>query len=470
MQTALDARILDKNAEEIGINMEDLMDNAGSAVANLVKSLHPKSVFIASGSGNNGGDGYAAGINLLKEGFAVEAYPLSAPSTVLCKKKHERFLKAGGKVVKSFVNGKYDVVVDALLGVGISGDLREPYLSFIDLLNNSGSKIVSVDIPSGFPSKTAIKPLYTVTMQFRKEEMSKENSGNIIIADVGFTKDATEMIGPGDLLALPSSEQSSHKGDNGICVLIGGSREFFGAPLYMAKSALRMGPDLVILFSPRDIHGYIASNTQDIIMRKSGTAHIELTYELMKYIRKRADSVGIGPGISKDANGLEEASKIIDLTISANRKIVIDADALTAAKNVDNFKGNAVLTPHRGEFRSVFGLEPSEENVMKVAAGLNAVIFLKGEVDIVTDGTFLKKNKSYHHQSMTRGGTGDLVTGAIAGLLARRVDPVHSAFLASYIIGKAGLTAFNAKGYSYLTSEIVEHIPDVVNPSANKHY
>ena len=462
MYTLIDSRILDVNAEVLGVNMETLMDNAGNAVADFVLSLNPKRVLVACGSGNNGGDGYTAAARLLKHGIEVYVNPVLPPASELCKKKYESFLKAGGKIDESGDFGKFDVVVDALLGVGISGTPREPYSSYIRRLNESGARIISVDVPSGLSTEIAVRPQYTVTMQFQKDLMNRSNSGIITVADVGFPKDALEMIGPGDLLALPESERSSHKGDNGICVIVGGSNEYFGAPIYVAKSALRMGPDLVILFAPEKIHQLIGSNLQDIILHKSGMEKIEFNYDLMKTIKERADSIAIGPGISKRKGATEEAAKIIDYSLSLNKKIVIDADALLAVESVDDFRGNVVLTPHRGEFSSLFHMEPNEDNARKVAGKINAVILLKGETDIVTDGEILKKNRSYHHQSMTRGGTGDLITGAVAGLLSRKVDPLHSAFLASYLVGYAGLIAFRSKDYGYMTSEIADIIPEIL--------
>ena len=464
MHTVLDSRILDANAQFSGVNMEALMDRAGRAVAKLVKSLSPKRALIVCGSGNNGGDGYTAAAILRKDGISVDCYPASAPSSDLCKKKHDVFLKIGGNVVKSLDGRKYDLIVDALLGVGASGPPREPYASIIKRLNKSGVKIVSVDVPSGFPSNDLVKPQFTVSMQFQKEGMTKSNSGKIVISDVGFPKDVIDMIGPGDMIAFPSSPKYSHKGENGICVLVGGSKKYYGAPLYMAESALRMGPDLVNLFTPSSIHEYIASNCQGIILGKSGIVDIEFNYDLMKILKEKADSLAIGPGISKSPKALEEASKIIDFTLSLKKRMVIDADALEAVRNIRDFEGNTVLTPHRGEFRSTFGLDPTEENAKKVARKINAVILLKGEIDIATDGEILKKNKSFHHQSMTRGGTGDLVTGSVAGILARKVDPLHSAFLASYIVGQAGLTAFARMGYSYFTSDLLAIMPEILVP------
>ncbi|MEM0133885.1 MAG: NAD(P)H-hydrate dehydratase [Thermoplasmatales archaeon] len=469
MYTILDSRILDANAEASGVEMEELMNNAGRAVAKLVISLKPKRVLVVCGGGNNGGDGYTAASILMKKGVSVSCFPVTPPSSELCKKKYRAFLRNKGKLVHSLKDGEYDVIVDALLGVGISGPPREPYSSTIDFVNTSRAKIVSVDVPSGFPFGHLVKPQYTVTMQFEKEGMTRSNCGKVIVADVGFPKEVIEMIGPGDMISFPTSLRDSHKGENGICVMVGGSERYFGAPLYMAESALRMGPDLVNLFAPTAIHGYIASNCQGIILRKSGTREIEFNYELMKMLKERADSLAIGPGIFKSEKVLDEAAKIIDFTLSLKKGMVIDADALQASKSIDDFNGMAVLTPHRGEFRSVFGLDPTEENVKRMARKINAVILVKGEVDIVTDGEILKRNVSFHHRSMTRGGTGDVVTGAIAGLISRKVDTLHSAFLGSYIVGQAGLNTFRKMGDGYLVSDLINQIPDVLVSSRKQN-
>ncbi len=464
----IDSRILDKNAEASGIDMEKLMDNAGAAVAQFVRSLKPRRVLSICGSGNNGGDGYTASIDLMRSGINVNVYPAKMPETPLGKKKYSEYVSNGGKIAQGLELDDYDVIIDAMLGIGISGIPREPYASVIQKINNSRTNVVSVDIPSGFPSQLSVKADYTVTMQFKKEGMDEAKCGKIIVADVGFPTDIIEMIGPGDLLAFPENRKDSHKGDNGIVVLISGSIEYYGAPVYVSKSALRMGPDLVFLFAPRSIHGLVASHTNDIIIRKSGNDYIEFDYELKKMISERATSVAIGPGISKNELSIDSAAKIIEHSLYSGKKIVIDADALKSIDTSNDFKGLAIMTPHRGEFRNTFNLEPTEENVRNVASKLNATLLVKGPVDIVTDGEIMKKNSIYHHESMTRGGTGDLVTGATAGLLSKGVDSLHSAFLSSYIIGKAGLMAFEKKGYSYYTSEILDFVPNIIAQKNNE--
>jgi NAD(P)H-hydrate epimerase len=459
----IDSRILDINAEKSGIDMEKLMNYAGGAVADFVISLKPRNILTMCGSGNNGGDGYTASMLLLRAGMKVSVFPVKEPETSLARKKFEEFKNAGGIIIDDPKLDEYDIIIDAMLGIGIIGIPKEPYASAIQKLNNSKTKIVSVDIPSGFPSAIAVKPDYTVTMQFIKEGMDESKCGKIIVADVGFPKEVIEMIGPGDIAAFPVNGKNSHKGDNGILVIVSGSNEYYGAPLYVSKSALRMGPDMVFLFTPSKVHGFITPHTQDIMIRKSGIDYIEYTYELMKSISERATAVAIGPGISKNPVAIENAAKIIEDTLHYGKKMVIDADALAAISGIDDFKGLAVLTPHRGEFKNTFLMDPSEENVKKVAQKINATLLVKGPVDIVTDGSLLKRNRDYHHESMTRGGTGDLVTGAAAGLLSRGLDTLHSAFLSSYIIGSAGLLAFKKKGYSYYTSELIDFIPDIIN-------
>lgn len=462
MLSILDSRILDLNAEASGVDMETLMENAGAAVADLVLSLGPRNVLVVCGAGNNGGDGYVASRVLKSKGINVRVFPVLDPSTELCKKKQREYVDAGGVIIGDLEIREGDLIVDAMLGVGISGEPREPYLSAINKINSSGNRIVSVDVPSGFPTRISVHPNFTVTMQFVKEGMTAENCGEIKVVDVGFPEEVVEMIGPGDLLAFPQSSKDSHKGQNGVCVIVGGSSDFFGAPVYMAKSAQRMGVDLVFLFAPREIHQFIACNAPDIILRPSGMDRIEFNYEMAKMIEERESVIAIGPGITKDGRAINEAEKIIRYSISKGRKVVVDADALDAIKSIGDLNGAAVLTPHRGEFRSTFGLEPTEENVMKTAGNINAVILLKGPVDIVSDGRTIKKNSRFHHQSMTRGGTGDLLTGAVAGLIARGLDPLHASFLASYIVGSAGLEAFREKGYSYFTSELLDFIPGVI--------
>ncbi len=455
----IDSRILDKNAEFLGIDMERLMDNAGLAVAKEAIKLGPKNVLILAGSGNNGGDGYTASLTLLKNGIDVHAFPVKAPESNLCKKKFEEAKNSGLKIEHS-LNFDYDIIIDAMLGIGIMNEPKEPYKSAIESLNNASKFVISVDVPSGFPTELAVKPSMTVTMQFIKEGMTERNCGTIVVADVGFPKDVIESVGPGEFITYKKNSVDSHKGENGIVVAIGGSHLFYGAPLYMAKGASRMGVDLVFLFAPESIHNLLSS-FNDMILRKSGYNFIEFNDEIKHLIEERDVTVAIGPGITKSREALENARKIIDFAIDNRRNLVVDADALLTINEYSDFKGLAVLTPHRGEFKQSFNLEPNEENVKLIAKKIDATLLLKGPIDIISNGDLIKKNKNFHHPSMTKGGTGDVLSGSVAGLISKHIDPFHAASLASFIVGMSGKMAFEEKSYAYYTSEIVDEIPKI---------
>ncbi|PMP75046.1 MAG: bifunctional ADP-dependent NAD(P)H-hydrate dehydratase/NAD(P)H-hydrate epimerase [Aciduliprofundum sp.] len=461
MYSLIDARILDRNAEYSGINMENLMENAGKAVAETVLSLNPERVLVVCGSGNNGGDGYTAAIYLKRKGINVDVYPVKAPKSALCMKKSEEALKEGVSIVNSLDPLQYDIIIDAMLGIGIERDPDEPYRSAIERINGSGKKVVSIDIPTGLGTNIQVKPAITVTMQFMKKEMNEKNSGKIIVADVGFPRDIIEMVGPGEFLIYRFNRPDSHKGENGILAGIAGSVDYYGAPLYMAKGALRMGIDLLFLFSPYSIHHHISASTHDIILRKSGENYIEFNDDLMRVIEEKATAVALGCGIGKNESSMEASLKIIEESLKKGKPMVIDADALDNVKNFNDFKGLAVITPHRGEFKRIFSMEPEEENVMRMAKKYNLIILLKGSVDIISDGELVKKNFTFHHPSMTRGGTGDVLTGAVGGLLSRGIDPFHSATLASFIVGSAGKLAFDEFSNAYFTSEMIDMIPHV---------
>ncbi|MGC8610324.1 MAG: NAD(P)H-hydrate dehydratase [Thermoplasmata archaeon] len=456
-----DSRILDKNAEFFNVNMENLMENAGRAVANEVLNYKPKRVLALCGSGNNGGDGYVAARELKLRGIDVHVFPVQPPSSELCIKKYKESIDSGVQVDSELSLNEYELIIDAMLGIGIKNEPKEPYKSVIQKVNESNKFVISVDVPSGFPSKIRIKPTITVTMQFLKKGMDENCCGKIIVVDVGFPKEVIESVGPGELILYKMNERESHKGMNGIVMVVAGSIHYYGAPIYVSKSAARMGVDLVYLFSPKSIHSILGSNFHDMILRNGGNEFIELTHEMKDMLKERNVTLAIGPGISKNEDVLNTVREIVNFAIENKRKVVVDADALSAIKDI-NFKNLGVLTPHRGEFKEIFGEEPNEENVKNRASKLNVTILVKGSIDIITDGDRIKKNKVFHHASMTRGGTGDVLTGVIAGLMARNIDPYHAACMGSFIVGSAGLAAFEKYSNFYYTSELIDLIPEVM--------
>ncbi|MDD5503454.1 MAG: NAD(P)H-hydrate epimerase, partial [Candidatus Thermoplasmatota archaeon] len=229
MLTLKEARALDLNAQSLGKTAEEMMETAGNAVAEVALKEFPKAkkILIFCGAGNNGGDGFMAARHLKKEGKNVEVILAEAPEkirTAESRRNFEKMYGAGVKFSEFDAKKKYDcdLMIDALLGFGTVGELKEPYKSYVLAMNKSGIPILAVDIPTGLGNAGAIKPKATVTFHGEKEGM-KGKSGKIVIADIGIPAEARDFVGTGDLKVFyPIPKSDSHKGDNGVVLVVGG--------------------------------------------------------------------------------------------------------------------------------------------------------------------------------------------------------------------------------------------------------
>ncbi len=455
MISATDARTLDANAEALGVPVAELMDNAGAALAGFLDERYPGSkVVFVCGPGNNGGDGFAAALRRDPERTKVSL--LKKPSSIHTDIARERYSLLECPIEAyagqpSFEG--YDVIVDCALGTGISGDVRDPYLQFIKDANSSGITIVSADVPSGFGTSTCIKPVATVTFHDSKEGMTEENSGEIVIADIGIPKDAFDKVGPGDMLRYPIPERNSHKGQNGKLMIIGGG-PYFGAPAMSAMSALRIGADSVRVFTPESSYHEVAGASPVLMVTKLPGRALEYeSLELLLSESEKFDAVLIGPGLGTDEAAIKTAMAFIR---SCGRPMVIDADAISSAKGVRT-KAQSVLTPHRGEFARLSDGKSPEE----VAAEMGAVILKKGAEDVITDGTRTRTNVT-GTPAMTGAGTGDVLAGAVAALLSKGMSAFDAACLGAYICGKAGEAAFERRSYGLIATDVIDGISEVL--------
>ena len=238
MRKLVEFQVLDQNALHYGVNLSELMDNAGAGIADYICKNYKNNTRIAfvCGGGNNGGDGYVASSILLGKGFDVTIFKSSTPTSVIAKNK---FLELGlmTKNISELeeYKGKADLLVDCLLGSGIKGEPRPPFDKYIEVMN-SFENIISVDVPSGIGSRYAITPNVTITFHDYKEEMNEENSGTIILHDVGFPDYIDQRTGPGELLLYPEFEGKKHKGQNGKIGIVGGG-PYSGAPALAALGA-----------------------------------------------------------------------------------------------------------------------------------------------------------------------------------------------------------------------------------------
>ncbi len=449
MISPLDSRVLDVNSESLGIEIDELMANAGEALADVItKMFNGKRILFVCGTGNNGGDGYVAA-RLLDADVAYFKEPKTAPAMNSFMKVENRPMQYSDKLLDD-----YDVIVDCVLGTGVSGEIREPYASYIKAVNASGKKVVSCDVPSGFGTSEMVRPDVTVTFHDMKEGMNEENCGTIVIADIGIPAEAYEYVGTGDVLRYPVPDVNSHKGQNGRLLIIGGG-PYTGAPSMAGMAALRVGTDLVHIATPESSFQAVASASSSYIVHRLKGDHLDIgSMDYLIDMSKDMDAVLIGPGLGTD----EETRKaIVEFIERCDRPMVVDADGVTSFRG-DIPKKNIVFTPHRGEFEKLArGADP------KVFAEKNqCVVVLKGHIDTITDGKKTRKN-SAGTSAMTVGGTGDVLAGTIAGLLAKGMSPFDAGCLGAYLCGKAGEMAFKEFSYGLLATDIIDDIARVLS-------
>ncbi|MEM3072549.1 MAG: NAD(P)H-hydrate epimerase, partial [Candidatus Bathyarchaeia archaeon] len=283
------ARLIDLNADYLGVSDRQLMENAGRAVAEEIAHRFPvgSEVVVYAGIGRNGGDGLVAARHLACRGFKVKVLLLGSGERIRDNLtwlnyqavRNMRFTVELVEVRDSreLKPVKADVIVDSLLGTGVKGVLREPMLTAVKTLNDSEGFKVSVDVPSGVDSDTgqvlgeAVKADLTLTFHRLKIGLKEASSfcGELKVVDIGIPPEAEFTAGPGDLaLVARARSPESHKGDFGRLLVIGGSEVYTGAPALAALAALRVGVDLAYVAAPEETAKTISSFTPDLITIK----------------------------------------------------------------------------------------------------------------------------------------------------------------------------------------------------------
>lgn len=474
MISAIEMRVLDRNAQHFGVSILDLMESAGKAVAETARrdfGITGKKVLVVCGTGNNGGDGFVAA-RLLAEEAKVTVLLARPPDQLATQEARTNFARIKGAQIFEGLDRsenamrETDLIIDALLGIGVEGDLREPYATLIREMNASAKPILSVDVPSGFGGALMVRPKVTVTMYDVKEGMMPENSGTIRVADIGIPARVARTIGPGEFLLYPVPRTESHKGQNGSLLIIAGG-PFTGAPALVAMGALGMGADLVHIATPALAAEVVASYSPNFIVHPLvGHRLLHEDLEEIRALASKADALAIGPGLGEAPGTLDTVRAIIK---NLDKPIVFDADAIRAVGQEPTVlaKKRAVATPHAREFAALTGKtlpEPLEEKakmVQEAARVLGVTILLKGHVDVVSDGTRTKFNYT-GNPGMTVGGTGDVLCGAVGGLLCKGVTPFDAARLGAFSNGYAGDLAFKVKSYGLTATDVADNLGRVL--------
>jgi len=482
-------RALETNAQYFGISLLQLMENAGCNISQEIISRFPKEKKIAvfCGLGGNGGDGFVAARHLLAAGYAVSVILVGRSRDI----SHEAALKnweilqslqdriVFTEVTDSSVLPKVsaDVVIDALLGTGTKGNIKPPISQSIDYINSLNAFKIAVDVPTGIDSDTgevlgtAVKADLTVTFHKTKKGLEKARKyvGELVVKDIGLPHEIEQYAGPGDVnLATKSRSPTAHKGDSGRLLVIGGSEVYSGAPTLVSLGAMRTGVDIVYLAAPEKTAYAISSMSPDLITIKlEGNNLKPSNMETLKPYLSIVDAVAMGPGLGLNPETSEFVKLCIEEVEKAGKPLLLDADGLKAfAKFKRPLKAPLVLTPHAGEYAILTGEilpEDQEERVLavqKTAKKLNAVVLVKGKVDIICDAQRVKLNFT-GNQGMTVGGTGDVLSGIVGGLMAQKVDPFEASVAGAFVNGAAGDFVASEIGFHMVATDIIDWIPRV---------
>ena len=467
---------VDRNAAALGVSPQQLMESAGNAVARAVRAVADPGddVTLVCGRGNNGGDGFAAARFL--DGFGVTVLLLGRPESIASDEARANWdalaaAEADARTVTDSADvgaalGDPDVVVDAMLGTGVTGALRDPEATAAETINDSDAAVVAVDVPSGVDADTgetggvAVDADRVVTFHDGKPGLTGLDA-DVTVADIGIPAAAETFVGPGDLLALTRAAES-HKGDHGEVLVVGGG-PYTGAPALAAQAALRAGADLVRVAVPKAVAREVQGYSENLILRPFVGEYLadEHVHRLLTLAAEH-DVVVLGPGLGDEGETLDAVATFLD---SYEGRAVVDADALQVVPDVET-SATLVCTPHQGELRAMGGETADDwrdrtELVAGFATELGHTLLVKGAYDVVSDGERVRVGRT-GNPGMTVGGTGDVLAGAVGGLLADRdagLDPLDAAAIGAYANGRAGDRVVDTCGFGLVATDLLEELP-----------
>ncbi|HLY76769.1 MAG TPA: NAD(P)H-hydrate dehydratase [Thermoplasmata archaeon] len=477
-QSARETRVIEANAVALGVSIETLMENAGRAVAEeAARHLQGPSdgVAVLAGTGNNGGDGFAAVHYLRQWGFSPDVWLLAPPAEIRsspARRCYERIapttrLRVGVPRPQDLTG--YSLLIDAMLGTGQHGEPRPPVRDAVVALASSTIPILSVDEPTGLGSAVTVRPRWTVALESVKEGMTSENCGEILVRPNGIPLAAVHETGPGVFLFYPLPEKKVRSPRNGRILVVGGG-PYAGAPALAGLAVLRSGAERAVIAVPSPAATHVQSFSPNLIVHPVGAerflpSDVATLLHLADHLR--VDAVIVGMGVGDAPESATAMADLVERLRSRAIPLVVDADALGALGPVPagpERSAPCVATPNRHEFDSRF-LDLHEtmpdsrlEAARRIAGERRITLLAKDEVDLLTDGTRAYLNR-HHHPAMTVGGTGDVLAGVVGSLLGRGVGALDAARLAAYWVGEAGLRAFSLRSWGLLATDVIDELP-----------
>ncbi len=465
----------DRAAEANNIDGIALMEAAGGAVAVAVGARWPiQPVTVLCGPGNNGGDGFVAARHLAAAGWPVTLALLGSREKLTGDAARAASLWDGA--VAPFLEHSLDgagIVIDAIFGAGLSRPLEGKALALVSALKARRIPTCAIDIPSGLDGASGMvrgdaAPADLTVTFFRKKPghllfPGRGLCGDVVVADIGIPASVLDKISPNNwengpalwLAAYPWPQAESHKYKRGEVLVLGGER-ITGASRMSAMAASRAGAGIVTLAAPSKVWSvYATSLINAIVLSFDGLSDFEA---LLADTRRNVIAIGPGAGVG------ESTRQFVLAALATKRATVLDADALTSFAEAPEMlfqaiTGPCVLTPHTGEFMRLFHFDGDKvERTRNAAKQCNAIVLLKGSDTVIAapDGRAIINSNA--PAQLATGGSGDVLTGFVAALLAQGMEPFEAAAAAVWLHGAAA-TQF---GLGLVADDLPNALPQVL--------
>ena len=482
----------DRGAQELGIPGGVLMERAGAGMSHVaLEAFAPLRALVVAGGGNNGGDGFVVARELHRAGVEVAVLPT--------KDEYEGDPGANLEILRTlgvrFVRpdeleaelGWADLVIDALLGTGFSGEVREKEARLIERMNESPAPVLAVDVPSGVDGATgevqgaAVRAEVTVCAHAAKVgcviSPGREHSGEVVVLDIGIPPradvepalvwtDADSLRG-----RVPRTAEPAHKYSAGSLLVVAGSHHTTGAPVMVVRGAQRTGCGIVFLATsegaapavdleltealvhgvPEDGEGYVTSAALDQILELAG----------------RTSALAVGPGMGTG----EEGRRLVEgILREVESPVLLDADAVTNLAGTDVLSKRGaptIITPHAGELGRLLGAGAKEVSARRLRCAQSAAeeydccVLLKGSDTLVAFGDRVAVN-STGNVALATAGTGDILSGVIGALLSRGMDAYEAARAGAWAHGRAAEIWLEETGWpaeSLIATDLLEYLP-----------
>lgn len=478
----------DKAAIDAGTPVEVLMDRAGGAVARaairMLGGRYGKRVAVVCGRGNNGGDGYAAARVLKREGPGVRCLAVVDPAELTgAARAHYELTRRAHVPVEPFVASELaraDLVVDAIFGTGFRGGVTGGAAAAITAINDANLPVIAVDIPSGVDGLTgsvegpAVRAAVTVAMAAEKTGTATGKgaalAGPVEVADIGIHVEpgGTSMTEASDVAGvLPVRELDAHKRSAGAVALLVGSEGLSGAAILAARGAVRMGAGYATAGVTRGLEPIFSTALPEVLTKIVTDDDVlgPVAMDELKPVLERANALAVGPGLGR---GDRQRDLVVKVLRDVQLPVVVDADGLNVLAGDTSALSErdrpTVLTPHPAELARLLETETSKVQHDRLAAAREAadrfgcVIVLKGFHTVVADPLGRVVVNPTGASELATAGTGDVLTGAVATLLAADVDPFDAAWAAAYVHGAAG----DLVGRGAIAWDVAEALPEAV--------